>query len=104
MPGLAGERTDLAWSRSALSLGVAAAAVLRRVWLGLDSVNGRVIVYGILAAAAFMWVGGMMAAALTAASLEGRPVARPHVLRRVTVGTLSLALAALILALVPYQE
>ena len=104
VPGLAGERTDLAWNRSALALGVTSAAVVRRVWLGLDSVTGRVVVYGILAAAAFTWLGARVAAAVTARSLAGRPVAAPVVLRRVTYGTLTLALVALVLAIVPYEE
>src|SRR5688500_12480053 len=42
VPGLAGERTDLAWTRTALAAGVAATAMIRRSWAVVDTVTGRV--------------------------------------------------------------
>ncbi len=102
LPGLAGERTELAWSRTALSMAVVAAVVLRRVWERLDTVTARVAVLGILAAAAVAWLGALWWAETAGRSgLEGRPAVGPHVLRRVTAATLILAATALVLALLP---
>jgi uncharacterized membrane protein YidH (DUF202 family) len=101
-PGLAGERTELAWSRTALSMAVVAAAVLQRVWEGLGTVTARVAVLGILAASAIAWLGALWWAQTAGrASLEGRAVADPRVLRRVTVATVLVAATALLLAVVP---
>lgn len=105
VPGLAGERTDLAWSRSALALGVAGAALLRRVWEDVDAQNGRVIVFTLLGVGAATWVAALVAvhgAART--TMEGRRVAGATVLRRVTAGTLLFCLAAMVLAIVPRRS
>ena len=51
VPGLAGERTDLAWSRSALASSVAGAVILRHVWEYVDSPNASVIVFTLIGVA-----------------------------------------------------
>jgi uncharacterized membrane protein YidH (DUF202 family) len=102
VPGLAGERTDLAWSRTSLAVVVAAAAMLRRVWEHVDSANGRVVVFTLLGVGAAAWLTALTWAHGAARStMEGRPVASRAALRRVTVATLLFCLAALLLAIVP---
>jgi uncharacterized membrane protein YidH (DUF202 family) len=102
VPGLAGERTDLAWSRTALAVAVAGGALLRRVWEHLDTNNGSVVVFTLLGAGAAAWLTALTWAHGAARStMEGRHVASRAALRRVTVGTMLFCLAALILAVVP---
>ena len=102
VPGLAGQRTDLAWNRNALSLAVAAAAILRRVYADVDDLSAQVIVFSLLAGAALVWLGAVTwASAVSRHGIEGRRVADPRQLRRVTIGTLLLALSALVLSLMP---
>jgi uncharacterized membrane protein YidH (DUF202 family) len=101
VPGMAGERTDLAWSRSGLALTVAAAAVLRRLWVQTDGPTGRVIVFSLLGAGALCWCTALWWARVAARpTLEGRSVARRD-LRRVTFGTVVFAVAALVLIALP---
>ena len=105
LPGLAGERTDLAWSRSGLALVVAGAAIARRIWLETDTPTGRVVILTLLAVGGVVWVGAMWWARLAARStIEGRLVTDRGALQRVTVGTLLFAAAALLLALLPTAE
>jgi uncharacterized membrane protein YidH (DUF202 family) len=102
VPGLAGERTDLAWSRSALALGVAGVALLRRVWEDIDTDNGQAIVFTLLGVGAVTWLVALIwAHGASRTTMEGRRVANPAILRRVTIGTLMFCAAALVLALVP---
>jgi uncharacterized membrane protein YidH (DUF202 family) len=103
VPGLARERTDLAWSRSALALAVGAAAILKRTWVEVDG-RAAVAVYLLISVGAgavlvaLAWTGGV-----TRASIEGesRAVAstRRRRLARMSYGTMLFALGALILAL-----
>jgi uncharacterized membrane protein YidH (DUF202 family) len=102
VPGLAGERTDLAWSRTALAVAVAGAALLRRVWEHLDTSNGRVVVFTLLGVGAAAWLTALTwAHGAARTTMEGRHVASRAALRRVTIGTMLFCLAALILALAP---
>jgi uncharacterized membrane protein YidH (DUF202 family) len=103
VPGLAGERTELAWSRTSLSMAAVAAVVLRRVWEQLDTVTARAAVLGLLAAAGTAWAAALWWATFVGrTSLEGRPVVDAPVLRRVAAATFGLGVLALVLALVPY--
>lgn len=105
VPGLAGERTDLAWSRSALAVAVAGAAILRRIWQVVDSDNGRVIVFTTLAVGASAWLTALVwAQGAARTTLEGRLVANSAALRRVTIGTLLFCLVALMLAVLPVAD
>jgi uncharacterized membrane protein YidH (DUF202 family) len=102
VPGLAGERTDLAWSRSAVAVGVAGATLLRRVWDDLETGNGQALIFSILGIGAAAWLTALIwAHGATRTTIEGRRVANANVLGRVTIGTLLFCLAALILALFP---
>lgn len=105
VPGLAGERTDLAWSRSALALGVAGAAVLRRVWESVDTDNARAVVLALLGVGAATWLAALAwAHGAARTTMEGRRVASAVVLRRVTLGTLMFCAAALVLAIIPAKS
>jgi uncharacterized membrane protein YidH (DUF202 family) len=105
VPGLARERTDLAWSRTSLSMAVIAAVVLRRVWQQFDTVTARVAVFGLLGAAGLAWLAALWWSATVGRSgLEGRSVVAPYVLRRITGATVIVAGLALLLALVPYPH
>ena len=105
VPGLAGERTDLAWSRSALAASVAGAVILRRLWEHANTTSARIIVSALLAVGAAVWIAALTWSHSTArTTMEGRRVADPHALRRVTIGTTIFSLAALILAILPPQD
>jgi uncharacterized membrane protein YidH (DUF202 family) len=102
LPGLAGERTDLAWSRSALALVVAGAALLRRIWEDVDVANAQALVFSVLGVGAVSWVTALVWAHGAARStMEGRRIADAAALRRMTAGTLLFCVAALILAVLP---
>lgn len=101
VPGLAGERTDMAWSRTALAAGIATAAILRRIWQSFDTVSARAAVFSILGLGALAWLVTLWWAGGTVrATLEGRRIADPHRMRHVAVGTSLFCLTALLLALV----
>jgi uncharacterized membrane protein YidH (DUF202 family) len=105
LAGLAGVRTELAWSRTSLSMAVVAAVVLRCVWEQFDIVTARVAVFGILGAAGLAWFAALWwSATVGRSALEGRRLVTPHVLRRVTVATVILAGIALVLAILPYPD
>jgi uncharacterized membrane protein YidH (DUF202 family) len=100
--GLAGERTDLAWSRSALALSVAAAAIVRRILTNLRDPTGPVIVLCLLCAGLVTWCAALWWSRLAArTTMEGRPVATRRNLLSVTVATVLFAVAALILSAIP---
>ena len=92
-PGLAAERTDLAWNRSGLAVVVAVAIMLRRLWPleGYKSVVALVLI----AAGAIAWAVGMPLAR------RKRPDTRAGLgvstCRMLTVGTLVLAAAGFLL-------
>lgn len=99
-PGLAGERTDLAWSRSGLAVVACAAAILKRVLTEFDHVSHRALVFGLLAAGAVAWVGALAhARALARSTIEGRTLADARALRVTAYGTTVLGAGALALAL-----
>ncbi|HEY5098111.1 MAG TPA: DUF202 domain-containing protein [Acidimicrobiales bacterium] len=56
-PGLARERTDLAWNRSGLAVAVTIAIILRRLWP--LSGDRAVLVLALIAAGATLWVVAM---------------------------------------------
>lgn len=102
LPGSAAERTDLAWSRSALALTTAAAAMLRRVWTDFGDVTGRMVALGTLVSAAMAWLVWLCWTRSTARSaVKERALADQVTLRRIAVGTTVFAAFALALMLVP---
>jgi uncharacterized membrane protein YidH (DUF202 family) len=102
LTGLAGERTDLAWSRTGVAALAVAATALRRVWDQFDFLTPRIAVFGLIAAGAFAWAVALLDAdRVRRASIEGQRLADPRTLRAVSLGTAGFALFALILALIP---
>ena len=99
VPGLAGERTDLAWNRSSLAVVVLAIAVARVVWTRVPEPTARVVVLGALAVAAATFVAAQLwAHGAARRTLEGRPVADPAAMLRVTVANVLLCIVALAVA------
>jgi uncharacterized membrane protein YidH (DUF202 family) len=102
VPGLAGERTDLAWTRIGLSVIAVVAAVLKRVVQGFDLRSASAVVFALLVA------GAVAYAALQIYTQAVRETARPEAnvtdpdrLHRVAISTTIFALAAAALALIP---
>lgn len=97
-PGLAAERTSLAWTRSALSLGVIGALFIRA---GAKSAS-EALAYplgglALLAAAvAWLWLPTVRARALT----RGDRAAQRAMLRWMSAGTATLGVAAGVLVVV----
>ncbi len=97
-PGLARERTELAWNRSGLAVAVVMAILFRRLW-PLEGVR-TAIALGLAAAGAATWAVGMR---LSRGSVPGAPTAAPlgeHTLRLITVGTVLLAAAGVVVSVV----
>lgn len=102
VPGLAGERTDMAWSRSGLAVLTLLGAVAKRILDTVEDPSALAIVIAALAVAGVGWAVGLAWARLIArASLEGRPVANARTLAATAYGTSTLGIAALALALAP---
>lgn len=98
-PGLASERTDLAWNRSGLALLGCGAAVAKGMTVG-DPLPGRVAVGAvILVLGAVVWALGAWQARRRAAPGLARPVARPRDLWPVAAGTAAVGVAAFVLGL-----
>jgi uncharacterized membrane protein YidH (DUF202 family) len=94
-PGLARERTDLAWNRSGLAVLVVVAILLRHLW-PLEGARS-VLAFVLIAVGAGAWAVGMQLARRNRKG--GNPVLGPEGCRLLTVGTVLLALAGLLLAL-----
>ena len=98
-PGLAAERTDLAWNRSGLSLLACGAAVARGFTVG-DPTPGRIGVgAAILVLGAFTWLLGAWQARRRSGAGLARVVARPRDLFPVAAGTAAVGIAAFLLGL-----
>lgn len=97
-PGLAAERTELAWNRSGLSALVAVAILLRHLWplKGTRSV----VAFVLIAVGAGVWAFGMQVARRSRKGTMADPVLGAGVCRMLTIGTVLLALAGLLLALI----
>jgi uncharacterized membrane protein YidH (DUF202 family) len=94
-PGLAAERTDLAWNRSGLAVVVAVAIMLRRLWPleGYKSVIALVLI----AAGSIAWAVGMRLARRGRPRIGAEGVLGVSTCRMLTVGTLVLAAAGCLL-------
>ena len=95
--GLPSERTDLAWNRSGLAVVACVAVLVRRIWPlhGADQVVALVAI----SAGAFMWAAALsVGRAVRAAHDDRRALSRRRAMV-MTTGTLLLAIAAFVLAL-----
>jgi uncharacterized membrane protein YidH (DUF202 family) len=100
--GLAGERTDLAWSRSGLAVLTRLAAIAKRILPELSEVNGRaILVTGLLIGGAAWMFALLWSRSVAAPTLTGRRIADPRTMRAVAVGTAFLGVVAIVLALLP---
>jgi uncharacterized membrane protein YidH (DUF202 family) len=97
---LAGERTDLAWTRSGIAFAVCVAIVLRRVW-PLDE-SGDLLAVGLVGVGTVAWAVGLLVARRVARTThDGREVMDARTLRTITAGTFVLALGAFVLGMFP---
>jgi hypothetical protein len=97
---LAGERTDLAWTRSGIAFAVCVAVVLRRVW-PLDE-SGDLLAIGLVGAGAVAWAFGLVVARRVARTTHGgRAVMDARTLWTISAGTFVLALGAFVLGFFP---
>ena len=98
--GLAAERTELAWGRSAMALLACGAVVVK----GLPHVTGsigRPVVGGVLLAlGCLIWLSSFpyARARAHATRMGERPVARPREMVVIAAGTATVGLAALVIA------
>jgi uncharacterized membrane protein YidH (DUF202 family) len=96
-PGLARERTALAWNRSGLALLVAVAIMLRRLW-PLEGTTSVVIIM-VLAVGAILWATGMLLSRRQRSDMNVTGAATRSHFQILTVGTLVLAFAGFLVGL-----
>ena len=100
--GLAGERTDLAWSRSGLGVLACLAAIVKRILPELSTLDARALVTAALVVGGVAWAFGLFWARVVAATtLAGHRGADTRMLRAVAIGTAALGVAAMVIALIP---
>jgi Domain of unknown function (DUF202) len=97
--GMARERTELAWSRSGLSVAVTVAVTVRRLWpLTGDK---AVVALVLIAVGASIWAIGMQLARRSSlVTKAGRSGAATSTFRLLTIGTMTLAVAGFVAGLV----
>jgi len=96
-PGLARERTALAWNRTGLAALVAVAIILRRLWpLRGDT---SVVILILLGVGAALWAVGMQATRRARSDPDGSGAIGRGTFRLMTIGTLVLAFAAFLVGL-----
>lgn len=98
-PGLARERTILAWNRSGLAAVVCIAVLLRHIW-PLHGAS-QYVALGLIATAAILWAVALVTLVRSSPDGDGRLILGPRVFGLLTAGTLLLAFVGLVLAFVP---
>ena len=97
---LAGERTDLAWTRSGIAVAVCIGVLLRRVW-PLDRTD-HLLAVGLIGLGALAWATALLLARrISRTTHAGRDVMDSHTLRLLSGGTFVLAVGAFLLGLLP---
>ena len=99
LPGLAGERTDLAWTRSGLAVLATVAVALKRAVDGLDLESASAIVLALLVALCVVWSASLVYAQVFAETTRhpARVIAARR-MPRVAYGTTVFGVAAAVLA------
>jgi uncharacterized membrane protein YidH (DUF202 family) len=93
-PGLARERTELAWNRSGLAMAVTIGVILRRLWpLTGDKAVAAVV---LIAAGGAIWAVGMQLSRRTRLGIDSSGAQLASTCRMLTIGTLLLAVAAFV--------
>lgn len=95
-PGLARERTELSWNRSGIAVLVVVAILLRHLW-PLEG-SRSLLAFALIGVGAVAWAVGMQLARRRRSGAAPEPVLGEAVFRMLTVGTVLLALAGLLLA------
>ncbi len=97
--GLAGERTDLAWTRSGLAVAVCIAVLLRHLW----PLHGdrQVVALVCISAGALAWAVTLVVGRRASTTRSERDRMSVRKAETLTIGTLALAIAAFVLALFP---
>jgi uncharacterized membrane protein YidH (DUF202 family) len=90
-PGLARERTDLAWTRTAISFAALGAAMLRT-----SPVAGALV----LATATAVWLLGQLSPRVMAEEAPGRRLSSTRTVQLITLATTAVSLLAFLIALV----
>jgi hypothetical protein len=98
-PGLAGERTALAWNRSGLAVVVCVAVLLRHVW-PLHGTDQKVAL-GLIAGAVVVWAVVLAVLTLAARSPAAESPHGVNLFRLMTAGTLLLAFVGFAAAFAP---
>jgi uncharacterized membrane protein YidH (DUF202 family) len=98
-PGLAEERTNLAWTRSGIALLGAFAILVRRVWTG-NPATGDLVALALLGVAGFGWAVGILGWRLAHHRRDEAQPRRPGELLAVSIGTVALAAAGLVVTFV----
>lgn len=102
VPGLAGERTDMAWSRSGLAVVACAAAIAKKTLSNLHHVSGTTVVFTGILVAGISWLVGLGWARLIArGTMEGRTAADRRMIAVTAYGTVALGTVAVVIALLP---
>lgn len=97
--GLHAERTDLAWTRSGLALLGAFAILARRVWTaGPESEDALAV--ALLGLATIGWAVGILGWGLTRRRRDEPAARSPQELLAVSLGTIALAAAGLVISVV----
>jgi uncharacterized membrane protein YidH (DUF202 family) len=98
--GLAGERTDLAWSRTGLSMVAILGSLLRAAMVRSGPVP--LVALGLAVVGAAIWGFSLRRARqLATTTASGRSAAEARALTAVTVGTIVLACGGALLPLIP---
>jgi hypothetical protein len=102
LPGLSGERTDLAWSRSGLAVVVCLAAIAKRALPEFSTLDARAIVVvsqvvgGVAWAFALLW-----ARTVAGTTLKGRQIGDAEKLHWIAIGTATIGAVAIVVAFLP---
>lgn len=96
-PGMARERTQLAWNRSGLAVVVVVAIMVRRLWPLGDAEAFALLVA--VAAGSLVWAVGMFLARRSGVVRSTPGVMGTTACRMLTIGTLALAGVGMVLAL-----
>ena len=98
-PGLAEERTDLAWTRSGIALLGAFAIMARKVWSGgPDTIDLAAL--ALLGVAGFGWAIGILGWRLAHHRRDAPQPRHPRELLAVSLGTVALAAAGIVVTFV----